>query len=36
VKVLTHRLRYIEPAVVPELGEGATSTVEAQQATQIM
>jgi hypothetical protein len=36
VKVLTHRPRYIEPAVVPELGEGASSTVEARQATQIM
>jgi hypothetical protein len=36
VKVLTYRLRYIEPAVVPELGEGASSTAEARQATQIM
>jgi hypothetical protein len=24
VKVLTHRPRYIEPAIVPELGEGAS------------
>jgi hypothetical protein len=29
VKVLTHRPRYIEPAVVPEFGEGASSTAEA-------
>jgi hypothetical protein len=29
VKVLTHRPRYIEPVVVPELGEGASSTAEA-------
>jgi hypothetical protein len=36
VKVLTHRPRYIEPAVVPDLGEGASSTAEARQATQIM
>jgi hypothetical protein len=36
VKVLTHRPRYIEPTIVPELGEGAYSTAEARQATQIM
>jgi hypothetical protein len=36
VKVLTYRPRYIESAVVPELGEGASSTTEARQATQIM
>jgi hypothetical protein len=36
VKVLTHRPRYIEPTVVPEFGEGASSTVEAKQATPIM
>jgi hypothetical protein len=29
VKVLTHRPRYIELAVVPEFGEGASSTAEA-------
>jgi hypothetical protein len=28
MKVLTHRSRYIEPAVVPEFGEGASSAVE--------
>jgi hypothetical protein len=33
VKVLTHRPRYIEPAVVPEFGEGASSTAEARQST---
>jgi hypothetical protein len=33
IKVLTHRPRYIEPAVVPEFGEGTSSTAEAKQAT---
>jgi hypothetical protein len=32
IKVLTHRSRYIEPAVVPEFGEGTSTTVEARQA----
>jgi hypothetical protein len=32
IKVLTHRPRYIEPAIVPQLGEGASSTAEARQA----
>jgi hypothetical protein len=32
VKVLTHQSRYIEPAVVPEFAEGASSTAEARQA----
>jgi hypothetical protein len=32
MKVLTHRPRYIEPAVVPEFGEGTSSTTEAKQA----
>jgi hypothetical protein len=32
MKVLTHRLWYIELAVVPEFGEGTTSTAEAKQA----
>jgi hypothetical protein len=32
VKVLTHRSHYIEPTVVPKLGEGASSTAEARQA----
>jgi hypothetical protein len=35
VKVLTHRPRYIEPAVVLEFGEGASSTAEARQAAPI-
>jgi hypothetical protein len=35
IKVLTHRPRYIEPAIVPELGEGPSSTVEARQAALI-
>jgi hypothetical protein len=36
VKVLTHRPRYIELAVVPEFGEGASSTAEARQAAPIV
>jgi hypothetical protein len=32
MKVLTHRSRYIEPVVVPEFGEGTSSTAEAKQA----
>jgi hypothetical protein len=32
MKVLTHRSRYIEPAIVPEFGEGTSSTAEAKQA----
>jgi hypothetical protein len=32
MKVLTHRLRYIEPAVVPEFGERTSSSTEAKQA----
>jgi hypothetical protein len=32
IKVLTHRLRYIETAIVPKFGEGTSSTVEAEQA----
>jgi hypothetical protein len=36
VKVLTHRPRYIIPAVVPELGEGTSSTAEAKQAASIV
>jgi hypothetical protein len=36
VKVLTHQPRYIEPAVVPELGEGTSSTAEAKQAASIV
>jgi hypothetical protein len=30
IKVLTHRLRYIEMATVPKLGEGMSSTAEAR------
>jgi hypothetical protein len=33
IKVLTHRPRYIETAVVPEFGEGTSSTAEAKHAT---
>jgi hypothetical protein len=36
MKVLTHRPRYIEPTVVPEFGEGASSTAEARQAAPIV
>jgi hypothetical protein len=36
VKVLTHRPWYIEPTVVPEFGEGASSTAEARQAASIV
>jgi hypothetical protein len=36
VKVLTHQPRYIEPAAVPEFGEGASSTAEAGQAAPIV
>jgi hypothetical protein len=36
VKVLTHRPRYIELAVVPKFGEGASSTAKARQATPIV
>jgi hypothetical protein len=36
VKVLTHRPRYIEPAVVPEFGEGTSSAAEARQTAPIM
>jgi hypothetical protein len=33
LKVLTHRPRYIEPAVIPEFGEGASSTAETRVTT---
>jgi hypothetical protein len=36
VKVLTHRPRYIEPAIVLEFGEGTSSTADAKQATSIV
>jgi hypothetical protein len=35
MKVLTHRPRYIEPVVVPEFGEGTSSTAEVKQAAPI-
>ena len=35
VKVLTHRPRYIEPAVVPEFGAGSSSAAEATETTPI-
>jgi hypothetical protein len=35
VKVLTHRPRYIEPAVVPEFGTGSTPAAEATQTASI-
>jgi hypothetical protein len=31
IKVLTHRPRYIETAIVPRLSEGTSSTTEAEQ-----
>jgi hypothetical protein len=36
IKVLAHRPRYIEPAVVPKFGEGTSSTAEAKQAAPVM
>jgi hypothetical protein len=36
VKVLTHRSRYIEPAVVPEFGEGTSSAAKAKQVASIV
>jgi hypothetical protein len=35
MKVLTHRSRYIEPAVVPKFGAGSTSAAEATQTASI-
>jgi hypothetical protein len=35
IKVLTHRPRYIETATVPKLGEGTSSTAEAEPALAI-
>jgi hypothetical protein len=32
IKVLTHQPRYIETATVPKIGEGTSSTAEAEQA----
>jgi hypothetical protein len=31
MKVLTHRLRYIEPAMIPEFGEGASSATKTKE-----
>jgi hypothetical protein len=36
MKVLTHRPRYIEPAMIPEFGEGASSAAEAKETIPIM
>jgi hypothetical protein len=36
MKVLTHRPRYIEPAVVPKFGAGTSSAAEAKQAAPIV
>jgi hypothetical protein len=35
MKVLTHPPRYIEPAMVPEFGEGPSSAAEARQTASI-
>jgi hypothetical protein len=35
VKVLTHRPRYVEPVIVPELGEGNSSAAKAKQVASI-
>jgi hypothetical protein len=35
MKVMTHRPRYIEPAVVPKFGAGTSSAAEAKQAAPI-
>jgi hypothetical protein len=36
MKVLTHRSRYIEPAVVPKFGAGTSSAAEAKEAALIV
>jgi hypothetical protein len=36
MKVLTHRPRYIEPAMVPKFGVGTSSAAEAKQAAPIV
>jgi hypothetical protein len=36
MKVLTHRPRYIEPAVIPEFGEGTSSAAKAKEIVPIM
>jgi hypothetical protein len=35
IKVLTHRPRYMEMTIVPKLGEGISSTVEAEQTARV-
>jgi hypothetical protein len=35
MKVLTHRPRYIEPAVIPEFGVGTSSTAKAKKLFQL-
>jgi hypothetical protein len=36
MKVLTHTARYLEPAVIPELGKGTSSAAEAKESVSIM
>jgi hypothetical protein len=36
MKVLTHRRRYIEPAVIPEFGEGTSSAAKEKESVSIM
>jgi hypothetical protein len=36
MKVLTHRSRYIEPAVIPEFGKGISSAAKAKETVPIM
>jgi hypothetical protein len=36
MKVLTHRPRYIEPAVIPEFGKGTSSAAKAKESVSIM
>jgi hypothetical protein len=36
MKVLTHRPCYIEPAVIPEFGEGTSSTAKVKETIPIM
>jgi hypothetical protein len=32
LKVLTHQLRYIEPTMIPEFGEGTSSAAKTKEA----
>jgi hypothetical protein len=36
MKVLTHRPRYIEPAVIPEFGKGTSSAAEAKETVPVV